>query len=102
MNRHDRRKNRVSRDSVAFKARVGEVDLRYGERVVDVHVFINTDEDVNVLAKRIMDASRGPKLAMVVVAAGLHEKGDPSHEAVKRLFDRSVEAIEEKLGGESL
>ena len=52
----------------------GKAEVRFNGRTVKVTVSVNTDEDENVVAKRIHDAACGPNKRMAVT--GIHETKD--------------------------
>jgi hypothetical protein len=70
MSRKDRRAE-AARQRHA-KAMVG-MELRYGGRTLVVTAYVNTSEDSGDVVKRVQPAARGPKQAMAIVTAGVHE-----------------------------
>lgn len=55
---------------------VHDYSTKYGGRVLIIECYINTDEDAEVVAKRVRRACRGPKLAASVVGVKLFEGTD--------------------------
>lgn len=67
MNRKERR---------AVKAQgidVGDMEVRFGGRTLQLTVVINTDESVEEVVQRVRKAASGPHLRMAVVGAGIVE-----------------------------
>lgn len=57
---------RIPKKLKVVNALGGKSEVRFGGRTVKVVVSINTDEDENVVAKRIHEAARGPNQRMAV------------------------------------
>lgn len=49
------------------------MELRYGGRTLVITAYVNTSEDVQRVVERVQPAARGPKRALVIVTAGVHE-----------------------------
>lgn len=79
MNRQQRR---------GYKAQgidIGESDVRFNGRTIDVRVFVNTDEPIEVVAARIQQAAKGPHKRMAAVTGGVLDSED-----AKRVWDTIV------------
>jgi len=70
VNRKDRRAEEARQRHA--KAMVG-MELRYGGRTLVVTAYVNTPEEAVDVVKRIQPAARGPREAMAIVTAGVHE-----------------------------
>lgn len=69
MSRKDRRAE-AARQRHA-QAMVG-MELRYGGRTLVITAYVNTSEMPEDVVKRVQPAARGPKMAMVIITAGVH------------------------------
>ncbi len=64
MNRKERRA------SQAQGIDIGETDVRFGGRTIEVRVFVNTDEPAEVVGARVQAAAKGPGLRMAAALVG--------------------------------
>ena len=87
MNRHERRKQRATRDP-----RLDGMEIRYEGRTLEVKVYVNTDADPHEIAYRVREAVRGPKkdMAMVMVGDVPKEQAEPLWAAMFRVAEDTV------------
>ncbi|HEX9642299.1 MAG TPA: hypothetical protein VGB13_13425 [Candidatus Krumholzibacteria bacterium] len=81
------------------KAATGEWDLRYGGRTVEARLYINTDEDLEVIKERLIKLARGPRLDMAVIGLGEHA-GD-NEKFWRIVHDSAGEALQKQVEEEN-
>ena len=81
------------------KQSTGEWDVRYGGRTVEVRMFINTDDELEVIKERLLKLARGPRLDMALIGIGEFE-GDKS-ELWKKVHDMADETIKKEVAEEN-
>ena len=65
------------------------MELRYGGRTLIVTAYVNTSETPEEVVQRVQPAARGPKSAMVIVTAGVHENATElwASQEIQTLFE---------------
>lgn len=89
MNRRERRARGID---------VGQAEVLFEGRTLEVKVVINTDETVEEVVARLIDPAKGPKRRMVLVAGGEVEV-----EVAKKLWEAVLPSVRQQAskGGTS-
>lgn len=92
MNRKERR------SAKAQGIDIGQTDVRFGGRTVEVRVFVNTDEDEAVVGARVQAAAKGPQLRMAAALVSVLE-AEQASAVWDTLVPQAISAA--KSGGEA-